>query len=169
MTLTDWAAIAEIVGVATILASLVYLNIQFRQAKKSDEREAAFELIRSFQTPEFAKILQVTFDLPAGLSRKDLDIRLGNDLPTFYAYLATWESLGIMVHRRQIALDLACDFFSHPILHCWAVTENYVADLRQDLGRDTPWEWFQWLAERVKDHESRQQPIPAYVEFKNWM
>jgi len=169
VTLADWAAVAEIVGVVTILASLVYLNIQFRQAKKNDERDAAFELIRSFQTPEFTKMMQFTFDLPVGLSRGDLDARLGDDLPAFYAFLATWESLGIMVHRRQIGLDLVCDFFSHPIRHSWAVADTYVMGLRKDLQRETPWEWFQWLAERVKDYESREQPVPAYIEFKNWI
>ena len=168
MTLTDWASVAEIAGVAGILASFVYLNIQFRQSKKSDERETAFELIRSFQTAEFTKILQATYDLPHGLSRKDLDSRFGDDLPALYSYFATWESLGIMVQRGQISLDLVCDFFSHSILQSWAIAENYVTELRQDLDRDTPWEWFQWLAERVRDHESNTQPVPAYVEFKDW-
>ena len=168
MTLTDWAAIAEIVGVAGIFASLVYLNIQFRQSKKGDEREAAFELIRSFQTVEFTKIMQKTFDIPVGMSKAELDDRLGDDLPMLYAYFATWESLGIMVQRRQIGLDLVCDFFSHPILHAWNIAETYVGELRHDLGRDTPWEWFQWLAEKVRDHEAIVDPTPAYIEHKDW-
>jgi hypothetical protein len=43
-----------------------------------------------------------------------------------------------------------------------------VRDLRKDLGRETPWEWFQWLAERVQEYETTNKPIPAYVEFKKW-
>lgn len=168
MTLTDWASVAEIAGVAGIFASLVYLNVQLRQSKKNDERDAAFELIRSFQTVEFTKIMQATFDVPAGLSREELDSRFADDLPMLYAYFATWESLGIMVHRGQISLDLVCDFFSHPILHTWSIAEHYVGELRKDLGRDTPWEWFQWLAERVDDHERGIRPVPAYVQHKNW-
>jgi hypothetical protein len=168
MTLSDLGAIAEMVGGAGILASLIYLNIQFRQTKKSDEREAAFELIRSFQTIEFTRMLQVTYDLPVGLPRKELDRRIGDELPMLYSYFATWESLGIMVQRRQINLDLVCDFFSHSILQSWAVMELYIAELRQEMERDTIWEWFQWLAERVKEQESTEAPIPAYVEFRNW-
>ncbi len=168
MTLADWGAIAEMAGVAGILASLIYLNIQYRQSKMHDEREAAFELIRSFQTVEFTRMLQVTYDLPAGLSRKELEARINDELPLLFSYFATWESLGIMVQRRQVSLDLVCDFFSHSILQAWAVMDTYVGELRQEMGRDTIWEWFQWLAERVKDHESRLAPIPAYVEFSDW-
>ena len=168
MTLSEWASVAEIVGVSGILASLISLNVQFRQSKKRDEREAAFELIRSFQTVEFTKIMLSTFDVPAGLSRQELDERFGGDMPALLAYFATWESLGIMVHRRQIELELVCDFFSHPILDSWNMAESYVTELRDDLGRDTPWEWFQWLAEKVAVHESQKPPSPAFVEHKNW-
>ena len=168
MLLDDLAAMAEVAGVVGILASLVYLNIQFRQSKKNDEREAAFQMIRSFQTAEFSQMLRASYDLPAGLTRKGLDEHLGGDLSALYMYFATWESLGIMVRRRQISLDLVCDFFSHSILQAWHISETYVLELRKDLGRETPWEWFQWLAETVSEFESRQKPVPAYVEFKGW-
>ena len=35
------------------------------------------------------------------------------------AWEGTWESLGIMVFKRQLSLDLVADFFSHPILQSW--------------------------------------------------
>lgn len=108
------------------------------------------------------------FGLPAGLSRKEFDDRIGAELPMLYSYFATWESLGIMVQRRQVSLELVCDFFSHSILQSWAVMESYVEELRREMGRDTIWEWLQWLAERVKEQESLQKPIPAYVEFRAW-
>lgn len=167
MTLANWAAAAEIVSSAGIFASLVSLNFQFRESKKRDEREAAFELLRSFQTVEFTKILMAINDLPPGLSKKEMDERFGDDVPLLSAFFGTWESLGIMVHRGQVDLDLVCDFFSGPILQAWAVAERYAEDMRQDFARETLLEWFQWLAERVKACELRESPIPAYIEHKN--
>ncbi len=73
-----------------------------------------------------------------------------------------------MVHRRQIDMDLDCDFFSHPILHPWNIADNYVRELREDLGRETPWEWFQRLAEKVEKHEAQKPALFAFIENKDW-
>jgi hypothetical protein len=160
--------IGDFVGAIGVIATLAYLGVQVRQTRMSNERDAAIELIRSFQTPEFTQMLQKSFELPVGLTRQEFESRYAGDLARLYSYFATWESLGIMVQRRQIDLALVCDFFSHPILHAWRVWEVYVTDLRKDLGRDTPWEWFQWLAEKVAARESAAAPIPAYIEFRDW-
>lgn len=161
-------SIGEFAGAIGMIATLVYLGIQVRQTRKANERDAAIELIRSFQTTEFTQMMQKSFDMPVGVTREEYESAYPDDLALLYSYFATWESLGIMVHREQIGLELVCDFFSHPILHAWRVWEVYIADLRNDLGRETPWEWFQWLADRVEAHESKSTPIPAYVEFKDW-
>lgn len=161
-------SIGEFAGAIGVIATLAYLGVQIRQTRKSNERDAAIELIRSFQTPEFTRMLQRSFDMPVGLTRQEFETRYSEDLALLYSYFATWESLGIMVQRRQISLELVCDFFSHPILHAWRVWEVYVTDLRKDLERDTPWEWFQWLAEQVALRESTEPSIPAYIEHKNW-
>ena len=168
MTLDQWAQVAEIASALAIAPSLLYLGIQIRQSKVSAEREAAFELIRSFQTVEFARMLQLSLDVPTGLSRAELEQHFEEQNALLYAYFATWESLGIMVHRGQISLKLVCDFFSHPILLAWQMAETSVLETRKLSGRDTPWEWFQWLAERVKFYEEQNKPIPAYLEFADW-
>jgi hypothetical protein len=168
MTLTEWAAVAEIVAGFAVVASLLYLGLQIRQSKASAVREAAFEMIRSIETAEFQQILRASFDIPRGLTQKDLEARFKDNVPMLYSYFGTWESLGIMVHRGHISLDLVCDFFSHPILSAWGMAERLVVDFREAAGRDTPWEWFQWLAERVELVESKKTPIPAYIEYKDW-
>lgn len=161
-------AVGEFIGAMAVVASLIYLAIQVRQSKASGEREAAFEMIRSFQTAEFSRMLQLSFEVPPGLTGQELEERLGDDMPKLLSYMATWESLGIMVHRGQISLDLVCDFFSHSVLAAWAMAETYVQELREQAGRDTPWEWFQWLADRVKLVESMEAPLPAYIEYDDW-
>lgn len=160
--------IGDFVGAIGVVATLVYLGIQVNQTRKSNERDAAIELIRSFQTTDFTRMLQKSLEMPFGLTRKEFESKYPDDLALLYSYFATWESLGILVYRKEISLELVCDFFSHPILHSWQVWEVYVRDLRKDLGRETPWEWFQWLAERVQEYEATSKPIPAYVEYKEW-
>lgn len=168
MTLDQWSSVADIASALAVAPSLIYLALQMRESKISAEREAAFELIRSFQTVEFARMLQLSLDVPPGLSRADLEAHFDEQNALLYSYFATWESLGIMVHRGQISLKLVCDFFSHPILLAWQMAETSVMETRRLAGRDTPWEWFQWLAERVRIYEEKNEPVPAYIEFDDW-
>jgi hypothetical protein len=168
MTLEQYSYLGEIIAAIAVVASLIYLALQVRESKTSAERDASFEMIRSFQTAQFSKMLTHSYDLPPGLTRKELENKFKDDMPAFLSYMATWESLGILVHRGQISLDLVCDFFGHPLLAAWDMAETYVKERRAQAGRDTPWEWFQWLVDRVKLVELSEKPIPAYIEHDSW-
>ena len=169
MTIAEWGAIGELLGAIGVIASLLYLSVQVRYAKQASAREAAFELIRSFQTIEFTRVLQTLFEVPPGSSRHELERHFEGRMDELLAFLATWESIGILAHRRQIGLDLVADFFSHPTLRSWDVAQRYVEEFRRDMERDTPWEWFQWLAERIREHERRAPPRPACEQYRAWM
>ncbi len=62
MTLEQYANLGEIIAAIAVVISLIYLAVQVRQSKTSGEREAAFEMIRSFQTAEFSRMLQLAYD-----------------------------------------------------------------------------------------------------------
>ena len=168
MSIIELGALGEFVGAFGVIASLLYLGLQVRQVKKAGARDVAFELIRSFETIEFTRAMQAIFDLPKGLGKTEIEQRFDGRMDELLAYFATWESIGILVHRGQIDIDLVSDFFSHPLLHSWEVTQGYMKDFRAEMGRETPWEWFQWLAERVMELEVNASPVPAYVEFRDW-
>jgi hypothetical protein len=85
-----------------------------------------------------------------------------------YFWMATWESLGVLVHRRDIPLELVEDFFSGAIVVSWRSLRNLVEAERQLTSRDTAFEWFQWLAERILEREAASLPVPAYVEHAKW-
>jgi hypothetical protein len=50
----------------------------------------------------------------------------------------------------------------------WRKHRQIVAELRQRLGRETYFEWFQWLVERFADRESLAPPVPAHLAHKSW-
>jgi hypothetical protein len=80
----------------------------------------------------------------------------------------TWESLGILVFRREVTLDLVDDFFSGPIVISWQKLKVYAEEFRRDLNRATGSEWFHWLAERMLEREKALPPVPAYIAHRNW-
>lgn len=80
----------------------------------------------------------------------------------------TWESLGVLVFRREITMDLIDDFFSGAIVLSWRKLHAYVEEDRRTLDRETVWEWFQWLAERVAEREREVNPVPAHLAHRDW-
>lgn len=107
--------------------------------------------------------------LPDGANTKRIRESLGPDgEDAVYLVTLTWESLGILLFRRELTLDLIDDFFSGLILVSWRKLRVYVEEMRGVLRRETGAEWFQWLAERMMERERISPPVPAYVAHKNW-
>lgn len=155
-------ALAVAIGVAFAIA-------QVSQYRRDKRREAAMELLHAFQTPAFAEALNLVYNLPDGLSKEDIEKQLGDKFHLVYALMTTWESLGILVHRGELDLDMVEDFFSGPITVSWRKLKGHVMGERAALGRDTIEEWFQWLTERLEEKESDIPPIPAHIEHKDWL
>ena len=112
--------------------------------------------------------LRLLDTLPPSLSAEEIEERLGADADRLQILMGTWESLGILVCRREVSLDLVDDFYSGSIIHSWLKLKPLVLDLRERTGRATRWEFFQWLAERMLEREAKVPPVPAYLAHANW-
>lgn len=165
MGLEAWFQLIETVAVVVAVGFAI---VQVQQYKRDKNREAALVLLNSFQTPEFAKALMLVYSMPEGLSKQEIEDRLGEDMHLVYALTTTWESLGVLIHRGEMSIELVDDFFSGPITISWHKLNSYFIEDREALGRETVGEWFQWLAERFEDRESNIAPVPAHVAHKDW-
>ena len=125
-------------------------------------------MLNSFQTSEFVRGLLQIFDLPEGIRKSELDQLPADQFLAIYMVIGTWERLGILVFRREIDLELVDDAYSGPIIQSWLKLEGYIQDFRAYVQRETAFEWFQWLAERMLERESRAQAVPAYIAHRDW-
>ena len=162
------ASLGEFFGGLAVIGGLAYAVIQVRQFREVRRREIALELLRSFQTPEFVKGLVTLYRMPDGLTKREIEVFCGDDMHLVYALMTTWESLGILVYRDELSLDLVDDFFSGPITISWRKLHTYVMGERAELGRETIEEWFEWLNDRLKEREKTAPPIPAHVAHRSW-
>ena len=158
----------QIVEAIAVVVGVGFAMVQVRQYRRSKHREAALELLHAFQTPEFARALNIVYSMPDGLSKAEVEKYAGDEFHLVYAMTTTWESLGVLVHRGEIDLHLIHDFFSGPIFVSWKKLEKFVIDERLEVGRDTINEWFQWLKERLEEIESDAPPRPAHIAHKDW-
>jgi putative heme iron utilization protein len=151
-----------------VVVAVGFAMVQVRQYRRDKHREAAMELLHAFQTPSFARALNIVYEMPEGLSKEEVEAYAGDEFHLVYAMTTTWESLGVLVHHGEIDLQLIDDFFSGPIRISWRKLEGHVMGEREATGRETINEWFQWLNERLAEMESRESPIPAHIAYKDW-
>lgn len=162
-------AIFQVVEAIAVTAGIILAVVGWRQHKEQQERESALELLHSFQTPDFAKALLLVYGLKEdGLSKKQVEERFGEDMHLVYALTTTWESLGVLVFRREIRLELVSEFFSGPVRISWQKLKHYFLEERAEQKRETIGEWFQWLAERLGEQEVTVGRVPAHIAYKTW-
>jgi hypothetical protein len=158
----------QIIEALAVVIGVGFAVIQVRQFRRDKHREAALELLHSFQTPSFARALNIVYAMPDDLSKEEVEQFCGDEFHLVYAMTTTWESLGVLVHRGEVDLWLVNDFFSGPIRISWHKLQNQVMGERAAVGRDTINEWFQWLKERLDEIESDQPPVAAHIAYKDW-
>ena len=165
----DISNIANLINAFAVTAGVIFAAAQIRYYRQRRRREAMLELVRSFQSPAFTSALRRVLSLPDGADAQKIREMLGPDgEDAVYLVSLTWESLGVLVFRREVTLDLVDDFFSGPILLSWQKLKVYSEEWRLTLKRETFNEWFHWLVERMMEREKLSPPAPAYIAHRTW-
>lgn len=158
----------DLVTTAFIVIGGVLALLQLRQGLRQRSREAALQMLHSFQTPEFLAAVNIVFELPDGLGKHEIETRLGDRLSCLLMMFGTFESLGILVFRRDLDLRMVEDFFSGVLVIAGRKFQRYMDEMREISGRQTYYEWYQWLSELVQRREKAAVPVPAFIEFRDW-
>ena len=134
----DLSTLANLINAFDVTAGVIFAAVQIRYYRQQRRREAMLELVKSFQSPAFTSALRRVLSLPDGADAKEIGEVLGPDgEDAVYMVSLTWESLGLLVFRREVTLELVGDFFSGPIIASWRKLSRYIAELRRDAQRDT--------------------------------
>ena len=163
----DISTFANLVNAIAVTAGVIFAAVQIRHYRQQQRRDAMLELVRSFQNPAFASALRRINSLPDGASREKIRELLGPDgEDAVFLIGLTWESIGLLVFRREITFDLVADFFSGSVSVSWRKLHAFVEEDRRFVERETVWEWFQWLAEQMIEREKTSPPTPAHLAHR---
>ena len=164
----DLKAILDLFSAVAIVSGLIFAGVELRQYRQLRERDTALHLYKTFQTPEMVRARRIVFHIPDGLSKKEIVERVGERLEDVYYMIQSMEGMGTLVMKREFRLQMVEDFFSGLVLISWKKLQRFIEDEREEMGRQTIGEWFQWMAERIKEREDSTAAIPGYIEYKNW-
>jgi len=157
------ANLAEIIGGVAVVFGISFGYLEYRRYKATVQREAAATLARSFQTQEFAAAIRIVLELPEPISMVQYRKLTDAEKNLIWLLFGSIESIGILVSRGDLSLELVDEFFSIPITEGWRKLAPYVEDLRQEFNSPQTWEWYQWLHERLREHHEQSPRVPAHV------
>ncbi len=166
--LSTLANMAEILGVIIVVGGLYFAVLQMRQIRQQRRELAAIELFRFFGNARFTKAFQLLLHLPDGLGAEDIRTRQANLEDAAMLVSSTMENIGVMTFQRIVPFVIVNKLVGRSVVILWRKLENWAVALRDELGDDAAFEWFQWLAERLEDYQPR-DPHPAYEAHKDWV
>jgi hypothetical protein len=166
--LSTLANMAEILGVIIVIGGLFFAVLQMRQIRQQRRELAAIELFRFFGNPKFTQAYKMVLHLPDGLSSEDIKSQQTRLEEAVMLISSTMENIGVMTFQRIVPFVIVNNLIGSSVIILWRKLEPWAIALREELGDDAAFEWFQWLAERLEHYQSRDL-LPAYEAHKDWV
>jgi hypothetical protein len=164
----DLGLVANLATSGAVVTGVAFGLWQIREERKKRQELAAVELVRSFQTPHFVRAASLVMELPLGLSAADLEARGPEaQFAIMDAHMA-FETLGLLVYKRVIPLDLVGDLMGGFAGASWARTHAYFEHLRAATGSAKWAEWHEWLVDRLQENMPPTAHQGAHVLHKDW-
>jgi hypothetical protein len=173
----DISTLANLINAIAVTGGLIFAAVQIREFRRQRRRQSMYTLVQTFQSADFTKALHRILDLPDNLDCAAIRKKVGPDgEDAIYFVTTTWETIGVLVFQKELTLDLVDDFFSGPVIISWRKLVRYLEEIRKERQRDTLFEWYQWLAERLMERESNVPAVPAHIahapgtkSYNNWL
>jgi hypothetical protein len=161
------ANLAQILGAIAVVAAIGFGLAQIRQFRQQRRDALAVELMRSIQDTEFTRSLRLMLTLPVDASLEDFRSRGPTFEDAAWALAAKYETLGYLVYRGIMPIELVEELVGGVGVHLWARLRPWALAVRDEQGQPLLLEWFQWLADRLQER-NRPQALPAYVIHRGW-
>ena len=141
--------LANLALTLSFIAALIFGIAQVRVAARDRRERFTLETLRTFQTREFAELIQyiLSHDFPS--SYEGFQVRSAQDQTCFIQFAQEMESIGILVAEKFIDIDLLDKTLGVFVTNAWEKYKPMYLDMREKLPDPFLGEYFQWLGERI--------------------
>jgi len=136
----------NIATTVAVVGGVIFGAWQIRVGAKARTTQVSLHLVEMLYSRDLMEGLAALNDLPEGLSWQDLQTQLGERWTAVFTLINTLDGLGILVFRKEVAAQVADDFFHNSVAMVWLKTKVAIADRRERLERDS-FRFLEWLAE----------------------
>lgn len=157
----------QTIETAAVTAGVIFGLIQLRQLRKQRDSQAGIELLRPLQSPGNAEATMRLYALPDDLDGNEFQKRLGSDFGPVLGVLDMFESLGPLVARGHVPIEMYSEFYRRITILSWRKARRYILEQRTN-GWPNFYEWLQRLAERMEERDAVVDDLPAFQRFSGW-
>jgi hypothetical protein len=161
------ANVAEVLGVLIVVGGLFFAVLQMRQFRQQRREMAAIELFRFFGNPHFARAYKAVLQLPKNTSSEDICANLNDIEDAAMLIGTTMENIGVMTFQRIVPFKIVSNLIGTSTIILWDRLHMWVEAMREDIDNPYAFEWFQWLADRLSEHQDANSN-PAYKSETDW-
>lgn len=162
------ANLAEIISAVLVIGGLAFGMLQIHDFRVQRRAQAAIEVVRSFNTPEFVHALRVVLSQPGDMTARDCQACSTDFEESSLQLSFTLEAVGLMVHRHMVALPMVWELMGGVVLDVWQRLEPWSQTKRAEYGNPKFNEWSQWLAERLAEYNACCPNTPAHELYADW-
>ena len=131
-----------------VVGGVIFGGWQIRVAARTRQTQISLHLMDVLYARDLMEGLSALNDLPEGLSWSEMQVQLAERWYQVFALIQTLDGLGILVRRREVALAVSDDFFHHAVAIVWQKSQAAILERRMIPGRETTFEFLEWLAKR---------------------
>ena len=154
--------IANLALTLSFIVGLIFGIAQVRAAARDRRERLTLEALRSFQSRDFAELLQFVNAEKAPASRKEIMALPARDQILFLELAQSMEMLGILVADRYVDIDLVDKTLGDFVVTSWEKFKKVTFDVRTT----DPYvnEYWQWLATQVNDRMTTSPRRPFFEQ-----
>jgi|HubBroStandDraft_5_1064220.scaffolds.fasta_scaffold20190_4 hypothetical protein len=142
----DIALALNIATTVAVVGGVIFGAWQIRAAAKARTTQVSLQLVEMLYSRDLIEGLTALHDVPEGLPWQELRAQLGDRWTAVFTLINTLDGLGILVFRKEVAPDVADDFFHHAVATVWQKTGVAIVERRREPGRETSFRFLELLA-----------------------
>ena len=155
MTYEIAGLLANISLALSLIVALVFGTFQVRVAARDRRERLTLEVLRNFQTREFAELIARLNYYKVPSSYAEL-LRLPiEEQSKFIQFAQEMETLGMLVAEKYINIDLVDKTLGSFVTTSWQKYKKTFVEIREQQPDPFLGEYFQWLAELMEDRMNK--------------
>jgi len=165
-TLTIITIIGNLAIALSLVVALVFGIVQVKTAERDRKDRLTLEAIRYFQSGEFCELIFHVSSYKIPPTMEEWRSLPAGDQIKFIQFSQTMEMVGMLVYEKYINIDLVDKTLGVFVINSWEQFKTGILDIREKQPDPFLNEYFQWLAEHLKERmtTSPRKPIHELID-----
>ncbi len=150
--MVDVETISVVIGVATVVAGVIYSSLQIREQTKTRYADFVMEVTSAYESEEMVKalinVMNLEFKDADDFVRKYGDISSENSIYVNIMMVGDYfQGVGFLIHKKMLDIDVVTDLLP---VQMWEKIKPVIYGYRKRMDQPRIFQWFEYLYDEMK-------------------